>query len=151
MEYTLVDMSDTTTLAHEALRRAKAKHSEGALVLALYGDLGTGKTTFVQVLASLLNVEDTVISPTFVIMKKYQTDDDVFNALVHIDAYRLLDEKSSRTLGFANECARSNTLVAVEWPEGLGDEITGSAIKIHFRHATDSHGRQIRRVLIEEV
>ena len=63
-------------------------------VIALNGDLGAGKTTFVQALAKLIKAEQVPNSPTFVVMKSYGAGHQLWKKLVHIDAYRLetLDE-----------------------------------------------------------
>lgn len=93
-----------------------ATRTEGAVVLALEGDLGAGKTTFSQVLATTLGVVETVTSPTFVIMKQYQTTNPTFAHVVHIDAYRIDDEAELAVLGWEELIQAKTTLVLLEWP-----------------------------------
>ena len=74
MEITVNNLQETQILASQiaGLLPSKQKDKQTALVLFLFGDLGSGKTTFVQSLAENLSVTETVISPTFVILKKYK-------------------------------------------------------------------------------
>lgn len=90
-----------------------------AAVIGLSGDLGVGKTTFVQTLAEVLGVGESVTSPTFTIMKRYTTADGVFPTLVHIDAYRVESIDEMRVLGFETLLAERGTLVCIEWPERI--------------------------------
>ncbi len=94
--------------------------SSGASIIALRGDLGAGKTTFVQGVAAALGV-DAITSPTFVIQKSYaitQTNIQTsFQKLVHIDAYRLESTQELLQLGFAELANEMSTLIFIEWPE----------------------------------
>lgn len=94
---------------------------ERAHVVGLSGELGAGKTTFVQHVAKALGVEEQIISPTFVIAQRYQTAHPVFTSLVHIDAYRLSDDAKD-TIGFVEYLGDPHNLVLVEWPENLPKE-----------------------------
>ena len=85
----IADVSELKTVAQKVLEMAQTQKSEGAVVCALHGDLGAGKTTFTQTLARELGVEEIVTSPTFVIMKNYELTNQPFEKLVHIDAYRI--------------------------------------------------------------
>lgn len=81
--------------------------------LALHGDLGVGKTTFVQGLAQGLGVREHVTSPTFAIYSVYQ---GVRGKLIHLDAYRLERESQVESL-LLEEFLVSPYCMAVEWPE----------------------------------
>lgn len=104
----------------------------GASVLALHGDLGAGKTTFVQAVAGALGVEETVVSPTFVIMKKYETADGRFKNIVHIDAYRIEESKEVDVLGLAAELARPSSLICIEWPERIAERLPRETVHLYF-------------------
>lgn len=97
-----------------------------AFIIALKGDLGAGKTTFVQALAREFGITDTVQSPTYVIMKKYTISLDSyaadvmgkqFKTLVHIDAYRLEKPEEIEALRPEEFLKDPSVLVCLEWPE----------------------------------
>lgn len=115
-----------------------------ATLLALSGDLGAGKTTFVQGIAQALGVEEQVTSPTFVIMKIYPVgkpvasngaDDLFFKHLVHMDAYRLKGKEHLRVLGWEALLADPGNLICIEWPEKIHDGIPADAVGIRFRYS----------------
>jgi tRNA threonylcarbamoyladenosine biosynthesis protein TsaE len=84
--------------------------------LALHGDMGVGKTTFVQGLAQGLGVHEHVTSPTFAIYSVYQGTE---KKLIHLDAYRLEKESQIESL-LLDEFLVSPYVLAVEWPEKTG-------------------------------
>lgn len=92
---------------------------EKAAVIALEGDLGAGKTSLVQKLAESLGVARDVPSPTFVLMRSYETRHPRFKRLVHIDAYRLENEHELLPLRLDEVFADPEALVCVEWPKRL--------------------------------
>lgn len=108
----------TTSSAAET--RALAAELAAALppdtTLALHGDMGVGKTTFVQGLAHGLGVKEQVTSPTFAIYSVYQGPR---TKLVHLDAYRLENESQLEEL-LLEEFLTSPWCLAVEWPEKTG-------------------------------
>ena len=98
-----------------------------ALVIGLSGNLGAGKTAFVKSVAKLLGIDQIVTSPTFVIMKKYQTAQNEFKNLIHIDAYRLERREDITSLGFEALVSDKGNLIMIEWPENVGldrDDLT---------------------------
>lgn len=94
----------------QALALKLGQSLQSGLTLLLVGDLGAGKTTFVQGLAKGLDIKDRVNSPTFVIMKEYQGR----LPLVHIDAYRL--EGIQQDLGFDDDFS-NDSIIVIEWPQ----------------------------------
>lgn len=95
-------------------------------VLALHGDMGVGKTTFVQGLAQGLGVKEHVTSPTFAIYSVYQgtppalrSPGEAGRKLVHLDAYRLDKETQLEAL-LLEEYLVSPYVLAIEWPEKTG-------------------------------
>ena len=118
-------------LAKAILTYAKEnKSSEHASIIALAGDLGAGKTTLVQHLARALGVTEPVVSPTFVLMKRYMTTHPVFTSLVHIDAYRIESEKELAPLHLKRVFADPNALVCIEWPERLGGALPKDTVSV---------------------
>jgi len=109
-----------------------AKGTSRAALIMLCGDLGAGKTTFVQALAKELGVTKTVQSPTYVLMKKYQTTNSKFKTLVHIDLYRLEKPEELAVLQLENYLSDPYALVCIEWPERAGNLLPNPALTIKF-------------------
>lgn len=107
-------------------------------VLALSGDLGAGKTTFVQGLAQSLGIFDPIQSPTFVYMNSYVGRITLF----HFDLYRMKGEDDFLGLGF-DECFMPNSVCVVEWPERIQALLPKHTIHISFAHEEKS-----RRIVI---
>ena len=102
--------------------------------LALYGDLGSGKTTFAKGLAAGLGVEDTVKSPSFNIYCVYSGSDRAF---VHMDAYRLQSPAAYDDL-LIDEIAPDPKILCVEWPENVEPSLPADTVKIFFSILPDS-------------
>lgn len=115
----------TTRSAEEM--RAVASELAGVLprnlVLALHGDLGVGKTTFVQGLANGLGVTESVTSPTFTIFTLHRGGESL---LVHLDAYRLENDRQIEAL-MLEDFLVTPWLLAVEWPEKIASWIPPDA------------------------
>lgn len=113
-------LREGVTTASAAETRALAADLAAALppdiTLALHGDMGVGKTTFVQGLAQGLGVAEQVTSPTFAIYSVYAGSRC---KLVHLDAYRLENERQIEEL-MLEEFLTSPWCLAVEWPEKTG-------------------------------
>lgn len=116
-----------------------AKALKGGEVLALYGDLGSGKTTFVQGLAKGLEIKTRIISPTFIIVRQYKVG---FKNFYHIDLYRLEDLKQIEGLGIKEILNDSENIVAVEWPERIKDLLPRKRYEIRFE-VIDENKRKI--------
>jgi tRNA threonylcarbamoyladenosine biosynthesis protein TsaE len=95
-----------------------------AMIIGLHGDLGSGKTTFIQGFAKRLGIDDKILSPTFVIMKKFRIQNSEFKIqkfknFYHIDCYRLKNEKDILELGLKEIILNPENIVAIEWPEKI--------------------------------
>lgn len=126
---------DTKEELAEAAKMALTEFNDNlssAAVLALHGELGAGKTAFVQELGKLLGVKETITSPTFVIMKRYQTAHDSFKNLVHIDAYRLDSVDEMRVLGFKPLLGEKDTIICIEWAERIAELMPEDALHLRF-------------------
>lgn len=112
---------------------ASAAVHDAAVVLALHGDLGAGKTTFMQHLAATLGVTELVVSPTFVIMKHYLlSGSDPFTDLYHLDAYRIEDELELTPLGLTQLLSEPTALVAIEWAERIDSMLPTHTLHLSF-------------------
>ena len=98
-------------------------------IVALFGDLGAGKTTFVQGLALGLNIHSPVQSPTFNYLNIYEGT--LF--LYHFDLYRLKNSTDFFSLGF-EEYFEKQGIAALEWPERISDLLPANTISITFSY-----------------
>jgi len=105
--WTTASPGETRNLADEVLRIM-----EGRGVLLLYGDLGAGKTCFVQGLGEALGIEESMTSPTYGLVKEYGDPP----CLVHADLYRLSDPEELVEIG-VEDWLDDPVLLAVEWPD----------------------------------
>jgi tRNA threonylcarbamoyladenosine biosynthesis protein TsaE len=101
--------------------------------LALHGDLGAGKTTFVQGLARGLGVRERVTSPTFNI---YSVHRGVKSTLVHLDAYRLQGAAQMETL-LLEDFLTSPWCLAIEWPENVADWLPAGTLHLYLGITAD--------------
>ena len=121
-------------IAQEIYNHIGGGNGEMAQVVALDGELGAGKTTLTQKIAKLFGVQADVISPTFTIMKKYETNDKNFKNLIHIDAYRLDKEDELTNLGWSEMLRDKDNLIIIEWPERVANLIPQNSIVIKLEH-----------------
>lgn len=110
-----------------------------ALLVGLSGNLGAGKTTFTQQIAKLLNVEEKITSPTFVLMKKYSIDFGQYKNLIHIDAYRIEDPNEIDVLKFDEIYSDPENFILLEWPEKVEEKLPKEKITITFEVIEESH------------
>lgn len=125
-----------------SLAKAIANELQPGDIVCLEGDLGAGKTTFVQGLAAALGVPGRVTSPTFCIVQEHQSPDLLF---VHMDLYRLHGEEDVEAIGWEDYIARG-AILAIEWPERAGALIPQNAHRIAFRHL----GEKNRKITIDK-
>jgi len=112
-----------------------------ATTVAFYGDLGSGKTTFIQFLAKEMGIEESATSPTFVIQKTYEVplkpsglgQEKKFDKLVHIDAYRLESGGELSHLRFEETLSEPNTLICIEWPFNVEGVIPENSLKVECK------------------
>jgi len=145
-------------LAHYSLPPAGG-HTHHAPVFGLYGDLGSGKTAFVQGVAKALGIKHPITSPTFVIQKRYEIGESrkskvesdsstfnfnlfTFNSIVHIDAYRLNEGKDMTALRWEETLSDPGNIVFLEWPEIVESALPANLIPLKFRFI-DENTREI--------
>ncbi len=83
-------------------------------VFAFHGEMGAGKTTFIHALCEVMEVKDTISSPTFSIINQYATATG--KTIYHMDLYRLKDEQEAVNTG-VEDCLYSGNTCLVEWPD----------------------------------
>jgi tRNA threonylcarbamoyladenosine biosynthesis protein TsaE len=121
--------------------RAVAELLEAGDVVSLTGDLGTGKTAFVQGAAAGLGVEGPVQSPTFVLVRQYQGRLPV----VHVDVYRLDHLQDAVDLGL-DELVEGGGVVFVEWGDGIATLLPADHLRVDLDLGED--GDQDRRIVV---
>lgn len=132
-------MEILTKNASETQRFGKkfANNLKGGEVVALVGNLGNGKTTFVQGLAKGLGIKDSIISPTFILRRDYKskTQNGRRKTLIHVDLYRLEMEinREFKNLGVEESLADGATVV-IEWAEKVRRLLPQSTIWITFEN-----------------
>ncbi len=136
-------LKDTGRIAHEFAKGVRPRPS-GAAVIALSGDLGSGKTTFTKAFASYFGIPaEEVTSPTFVIEKRFPLKNNPhFHTLIHIDAYRLERPEEIERLGWRETVADRGSLILIEWPENIQAALPKDTIKISFAFV-DENTREI--------
>ena len=138
MKKRLESIEDLGLFAGSFIRDALEHHTkdDGALVVGLYGDLGSGKTAFVKQVATALGIENTVTSPTFVIEKIYKLPESGLGVgmshLIHIDAYRLDGGSELVSLGWEQVVGDVKNIIFIEWPEQVKDILPSNMKKISF-------------------
>ena len=116
---------------------------KGGEVLALFGDLGSGKTAFTKGLARGLGVKNIITSPTFVLMKNYKTSAQApIKTLTHIDAYCLKSGEDLEAIGAMEFFNDKKCITAIEWADNIKSIIPKNAIKIYFQIG-ENNKRQI--------
>lgn len=117
--------------------------SEGGFV-AMYGGLGTGKTTFARGMLAALKIKN-IQSPTFTIMQAYDTNPPFY----HLDAYRLGDVEELYDIGYEECLRRENAIVAMEWANLVKEALPQERFDLFFK-VFDSETRWMRVVAYGE-
>jgi tRNA threonylcarbamoyladenosine biosynthesis protein TsaE len=136
--YRSASLKNTAGFAARVARWAKKERpASRALIIALKGNLGAGKTAFTRAFVRGFGVKRAVTSPTFVIMKRYPAKERI---IFHIDAYRLRSKKELETLGIKKILGDPKNIVLVEWPECVPGLFRGARL-IRFAHGKKESAR----------
>lgn len=138
----MVSQKFTTENTHQTQKLAErfAKRLKGGDVLALYGQLGSGKTTFIQGLARGLGIKKRILSPSFTLIRPYAIPHRPY-ALYHIDLYRLNSLQEAEGLGLEEVFADKNAIVAIEWAEKIKEILPAKRWDIYFEYENDGRRR----------
>ncbi|MCL5004256.1 MAG: tRNA (adenosine(37)-N6)-threonylcarbamoyltransferase complex ATPase subunit type 1 TsaE [Patescibacteria group bacterium] len=125
------------------------RDTDRAFAIALNGELGAGKTTFIKGLAKGLGIKEVITSPTYVFVRSYSFKPIIRqsfhkDALYHLDLYRLenQDKKTLQSFGFDEILSDPKGIVVVEWAERLESSTYRSAINLDFNYL--GKNRQIK-------
>jgi len=111
-------------LAKEILKYKNNKKQ--ALVFGFVGNLGAGKTTFIQSFAKGLGIRSRLTSPTFVLMK-------IYGSLFHLDCYRIKDYKDILALDFGDIVSNPKNIVLIEWAERIKKILPKETVWLNFK------------------
>lgn len=132
--FTSQSAEETRKLAHRLVTGRK-----GRIVFALHGELGSGKTCFVQGIAGALDCKRFVTSPTFTIMNEYRGSRNLY----HMDLYRIRNADEVLALGFEDYLENAG-IVAVEWAEKAAELFPADTIHVTFANGAQPDERIIR-------
>lgn len=116
-----------------------SKSLNGTEIIAMYGDLGAGKTSFTRGLAKGLDVEDNVTSPTFAIVNEYTGSVPLY----HFDMYRIESWNDLYSIGFFDYIG--NGVIVIEWSENIEGALDDDVIKVYIEK-TDNEDERIIRI-----
>ena len=142
-EYITNSFEETQSLGEHFAKRLKV----GDFV-AFYGDLGSGKTTFIQGLAKGLGIKRRIISPTFIIVRHYDIEIKIQNSnfkittqnaksFYHIDLYRIGGKSDLLGLGIDEIIKDKNSIVALEWAEKMNEMLPKRRIDVYCKYLED--------------
>ena len=130
---------DTKKIAADMALKLKAGD-----VICLYGDLGAGKTAFVQGLAMGLGIDEHITSPTFTIVNEYEG----CIPLYHFDVYRISDSDEMYEVGF-DEYVYGEGVSVIEWPQLIEDILPDKRYDIEIKKDL-SRGEEYREINVRE-
>jgi len=118
-----------------------------AVILGLSGNLGGGKTTFLQGFARGLGINEKILSPTFVILKHFKITNSEFTDFYHIDCYRINKAEEILELGWKEIISNPKSIVAVEWPEKIKKFLPKDTIFIDFKFIDENQ----REIILKDI
>ena len=113
-------------------RRISLGPTKHAFIIALEGNLGSGKTNFIQGLAAALGIKESVLSPTFLILKQFPILFKGYTNFYHVDAYRLKSSKELLELGFEELLSNPENIIVIEWADKVGKILPKNVLNIKF-------------------
>ena len=133
-----------STKETENIAKAFAKNLTQGDVICLNGDLGAGKTAFVQGLAKAIGITECISSPTFTIVNCY----DGKIPLYHFDVYRIGDSEEMHDIGY-DEYIYGNGISVIEWSEIISDILPEKRYEVVIKKDFDKH-EDYREIIIEK-
>ena len=129
MELNIYNLEEISVTAQDFIRL-----TEGASVIAFYGSMGAGKTTFIRALCEAKGVNEAVTSPTFAIVNEYQSA--ALEPIYHFDFYRIKKLEEVYDLGY-EDYFYSGAVCFIEWPELIEELLPGNTIKVTIEEEAD--------------
>ncbi len=114
-----------------------------SIVIILKGDLGAGKTTFIQGFLRGLGVKSKITSPTFVLIKNYELRIMNYGNAYHVDCYRIKNPNELSSLGIKEIISNPDNIVLIEWPERIKKILPNKKISINLKHGSRENERKL--------
>lgn len=121
----------------------KSKPEKRSKIVSLEGDLGAGKTTFVQGFLRGAGYKGRITSPTFIIWKRFGIKNPKYKNIYHVDAYRIKNARDLDVLGFKELLRDPQNIFVIEWAGNI-KSILGKSIRVKFFHGKDESERKIK-------
>ena len=102
--------------------------------ICLYGQLGSGKTAFIQGLGQALGVEKRMPSPTFIFIRKYHINKGKYRTFCHLDLYRLEKEQEAANIGLLEILGSDENVIAIEWAEKIPSLLPPKRTDIYIKN-----------------
>ena len=152
MEIRIENIDQIRSAAREFIEKVLPEHS----VIAFYGAMGAGKTTFIKALCEELGVTDTVTSPTFALVNEYSipmsqkeaspVGGRLEGAIFHFDFYRIKRLEEVYDMGYEDYFYQKNALCLIEWPELVEELLPDDALRVEISEESDG----TRKIKIKE-
>lgn len=121
-----MEFKSNSVLKTEEIAKNLASSFKGNEIIALYGDLGVGKTAFTRGIADYFGIKDEVSSPTFSIVNEYCGKFKIY----HFDMYRITNFEELESTGFFDYIG--NGIIIIEWSENIESELPKDLIKVRI-------------------
>lgn len=135
-----------SSAATKALAKKVAAGLSANSILCLYGELGSGKTTFTQGLGEYFGIKR-LISPTYLLLRQYPTNHPVIKTLNHLDLYHLSSYRQLRAIDLDEIWSDPQAVTVIEWPDRLADHLPIPRYDIHFEFLSENS----RKITINQI
>ena len=147
-EFITKNASETEKIGSDFAQKVKS----GSVIL-LFGELGSGKTTFVRGFVAGLEFENRVISPTFMIVRQYEpriknpsvnlrtSHESGIQKIYHLDLYRFKNKKDLNSLDLKEMLEDKNAVTLIEWPELIQQSFSKNSFEIQFSYINENERR----------
>lgn len=139
---------ETEALGAEFAREILSEYDGQCIFIAMYGDLGAGKTAFVRGFSSVISPESTVRSPTYTVVNEYRKGNVKNIRLYHFDMYRITDEDELYSIGFYDYLDTGGICIA-EWSENIVDYLPDNLSIRHISIEKSSDNENERTIIIK--
>jgi len=123
------------------------KKNQKAFIIGLVGDLGCGKTAFLQGFVRGLGIKEKITSPTFIILKKFSIPNSNFQYFYHIDCYRINRSKEILSLGLNEIIDNPQNIIAIEWVDKISKVLPKKFLLFEFQFV----GKNKRKIIIKNL